>query len=103
MRTIAYKGEGGRGLILAIFVRTYYVYDPYNTFENYNIQKANEMKEQNKKNKNAFENNKEFVRAQYQIFTLGQKKCQLYRIFDLGLAKGMIIWRFSTRVEISTC
>ena len=76
--------------------------DPYNRFEKYNIQKANEMKEQNKKKKNAFENNNEFVRAQYQIFTVGWKKCQLYRIFDLGSAKGMIIWRFSTRVEIST-
>ena len=30
--------------------------DVYNNFEKYNIQKANEMKEQNKKNKNAFEN-----------------------------------------------
>ena len=48
---------------MAIFVRTYCVDDPYNSFENYNIKKANEMKEQNKKNKNAFENNKEFVRA----------------------------------------
>ena len=28
MRTIAYKGGGG-GLNLAIFVRTYYVDDPY--------------------------------------------------------------------------
>ena len=30
MRTIAYKGEGG--LILAIFVRTYYVDDPDGLF-----------------------------------------------------------------------
>ena len=32
--------------------------------------------------------NKEFVRAQYEFFTLGWKKCQLYREFGLGLAKG---------------
>ena len=100
MHAIAYKGEGG--LILEIFVRTYHGNDPYNSFKKQNIQKANEVKEQNKKNKNAFESNKEFVRAQYQIFTLGWKMCQLYRKFDLGLAKGMIIWRFATRVEIST-
>ena len=31
------------------------------------------------------------------------KKCQLNRKLDLNLAKGMIIWRFSERVEISTC
>ena len=52
MREIACN-EGGR-LVLTIFVRTYYVNDPYNSFEKYNIQKANEMKEQNKKNKKAF-------------------------------------------------
>ena len=48
--------------------------------------------------------NKEFVRAQDQIFTLGWRKCQLYRKFDLGLAKGVIIWRFSSLnpVEISS-
>ena len=32
--------------------------------------------------------NKEFVHAQYEIFTLGWKKCQLYRKVGLGLAKG---------------
>ena len=32
--------------------------------------------------------NKEFVRAQYEIFSLGRKKCQLYKKFGLGLAKG---------------
>ena len=52
MRVIACKGGGG--LVLAIFVRTCYVNDPCNNFEKQNIQKANEMKEQNKKNKNAF-------------------------------------------------
>ena len=32
MRTIAYKGGGMAGLILAIFVRTYYVDDPIPTW-----------------------------------------------------------------------
>ena len=44
----------GGGLVLVIFVGTCYVNDPYNSFEKQDIQKANEMKEQNKKNKNAF-------------------------------------------------
>ena len=52
MRAIARKGVDGP--VLAIFVRTHYVNDPYNSFEKQNIQKANEMKEPNKKNKNAF-------------------------------------------------
>ena len=52
MRAIACKGGGG--LVLVIFVGTCYVNDPYNSFEKQDIQKANVMKEQNKKNKNAF-------------------------------------------------
>ena len=52
MRAIACKG--GEGLFLVIFVGTCCVNDPYNSFEKQDIQKANEMKEQNKKNKNAF-------------------------------------------------
>ena len=85
MRAIAYKGEGG--LILVIFVRAN-CDDAYNSFKKQNIWKANEMKEQNKKNKNAFEINKEFVRAQDQILTLGWKKCQLYRNLTLGELMG---------------
>ena len=38
------------------------------------------MKEQNKKNKNAFEINKEFVRAQDQILTLGWKNVNYIEI-----------------------
>ena len=53
MRTIAYKGEGPN---FCDFCAYELCDDVYNSFEKQNIQKANEMKEQNKKNKNAYEN-----------------------------------------------
>ena len=53
MRTIAYKGEGSN---FGDFCGNKLCDDGYNSFEKQNVQKANEMKEQNKKNKNGFEN-----------------------------------------------
>ena len=54
MRTIAYKGEGVPNF--GDFCAYELCDDAYKSFEKQNIQKANEMKEQNKKDKNAFEN-----------------------------------------------
>ena len=53
MRTITCNGEGSN---FGDFYGNKLCDDVYNSFEKQNIQKANEMKEQNKKNKNAFEN-----------------------------------------------
>ena len=48
--------QGERGSNFGDFCAYELCDDAYNSFKKQNIWKANEMKEQNKKNKNAFEN-----------------------------------------------
>ena len=48
--------QGGRGSNFGDFCAYELYGDAYNSFEKQNIWKAKETKEQNKKNKNAFEN-----------------------------------------------
>ena len=86
MRTNAHKQEGG--LILVIFVRMNYVMTPIIASKNRIFRRLMKSKNKIKKTKMLLKINKEFVCAQYQIFTLGWKKCQLYRKFYFGLAKG---------------
>ena len=91
-----------RSLILAIFVGTNYVMTAIIASKNRMFRRLMKWKNKIKRTKMVSKINKEFMRAQYQIFTLSWKKCGLYRKFHLGLAKRVIIWRFSMRVEIST-